>query len=94
MDNLNKTTFNSPIDGIITSLRVEEGETAIIGTMNNPGTVLMTIADLSVMEVEVEVDETDVVGVKLSARRPTSASTPCRKRSLKARSPRSAAPPS
>ncbi len=65
MDNLNKTTFVSPIDGMITSLRVEEGEMAIIGTMNNPGTVLLTIADLSVMEVEVEVDETDVVGVQL-----------------------------
>ncbi len=65
MDNLNKTTFVSPIDGMITSLRVEEGEMAIIGTMNNPGTVLLTIADLSVMEVEVEVDETDVVGVVL-----------------------------
>jgi len=65
LDNLNKTVFNSPINGMITSLKVEEGETAIIGTMNNPGTVLMTIADLSIMEVEVEVDETDVVGVKL-----------------------------
>jgi len=65
LDNLSKTVFSAPIDGIITSLRVEEGEVAIIGTMNNPGTVLMTIADLSVMEVEVEVDETDVVGVKL-----------------------------
>jgi HlyD family secretion protein len=65
MDNLAKTTYGSPIDGVITSLRVEEGEVAIIGTMNNPGTVLMTIADLSVMEVEVEVDETDVVGVAL-----------------------------
>ncbi len=65
LDGLSKTVFNSPIDGIITSLRVEEGEVAIIGTMNNPGTVLMTIADLSEMEVEVEVDETDVVGVRL-----------------------------
>jgi len=65
LDNLAKTTYNSPIDGIITSLRVEEGEVAIIGTMNNPGTVLLTIADLSVMEVEVEVDETDVIGVAL-----------------------------
>jgi len=65
LDNLSKTTYNSPIDGVITSLRVEEGEVAIIGTMNNPGTVLLTIADLSVMEVEVEVDETDVVGVAL-----------------------------
>lgn len=65
LDNLSKTVYNSPIDGIITSLRVEEGEVAIIGTMNNPGTVLMTIADLSVMEVEIEVDETDVIGVRL-----------------------------
>ena len=65
MDNLSKTVYGSPIDGIITSLRVEEGEIALIGTMNNPGTVLMTIADLSVMEVEVEVDETDVVGLDL-----------------------------
>jgi HlyD family secretion protein len=65
LDSLSKTFYNSPIDGIITSLRVEEGEVAVIGTMNNPGTVLMTIADLSEMEVEVEVDETDVVGVKL-----------------------------
>jgi HlyD family secretion protein len=66
LDSLSKTIYNSPIDGIITSLRVEEGEVAIIGTMNNPGTVLMTIADLSEMEVEVEVDETDVVGVALA----------------------------
>lgn len=65
LDNLRKTVYTSPIDGIITSLRVEEGEVAIIGTMNNPGTVLMTIADLSVMEVEVEVDETDVIGVQI-----------------------------
>ncbi len=66
LDSLAKTVYNSPINGIVTSLRVEEGEVAIIGTMNNPGTVLMTIADLSEMEVEVEVDETDVVGVKVS----------------------------
>ncbi len=65
LDNLSKTVYVSPIDGIITSLRVEEGEIAVIGTMNNPGTVLMTIADLSEMVVEVEVDETDVVAVKL-----------------------------
>lgn len=65
LDMLQKTEYYAPIDGIITSLRVEEGETALVGTMNNPGTVLMTIADLSVMEVEVEVDETDVVSVKI-----------------------------
>jgi HlyD family secretion protein len=65
LDNLSKTVYNSPIDGIITSLQVEEGEVAMIGTMNNPGTILMTIADLSVMEVEVEVDETDVINVNI-----------------------------
>jgi HlyD family secretion protein len=65
LDVLKKTEYYAPIDGMITSLRVEEGETALVGTMNNPGTILMTIADLSVMEVEVEVDETDVVGVRM-----------------------------
>jgi len=64
-DDLKKTTYVSPIDGIVTSLKVEEGEVAIVGTMNNPGTILLTIADLSIMEVEVEVDETDVVNVKI-----------------------------
>lgn len=65
LDNLKKTIYYSPIDGVITSLRIEEGEVVITGTMNNPGTILMTIADLSIMEVEVEVDETDVVNVEL-----------------------------
>ena len=63
-DSIRKTSIVSPIDGIVTSLKVEEGEVAIIGTMNNPGTVLLTIADLSVMESEVLVDETDVVKVR------------------------------
>jgi HlyD family secretion protein len=65
LDSLGKTIYYSPIDGIITSLPVEEGEIAVVGTLNFAGTVLMTIADLSEMEVEIEVDETDVVGVKL-----------------------------
>ncbi len=65
LDDLKKTTYTSPIDGMVTSLRVEEGEVAIVGTMNNPGTILLTIADLSIMEVEVEVDETDVVNVRI-----------------------------
>ncbi len=64
LDSLDKTTIRSPIDGIVTSLKVEEGEVAVVGTMNNPGTVLLTIADLSVMEVEIDVDETDVINVK------------------------------
>ncbi|MBN2200128.1 MAG: efflux RND transporter periplasmic adaptor subunit [Candidatus Aminicenantes bacterium] len=65
LDSLSKTVFEAPLDGIVTSLRVEEGEVAIIGTMNNPGTVLMTLADLSIMEVEVQVDETDVIDVRV-----------------------------
>ncbi len=64
LDRLKKTTIVSPIDGIITSLKVEEGEVAVVGTMNNPGTVLMTIADLSEMEAELGVDETEIVKVK------------------------------
>lgn len=68
IDSLNKTIIRSPIDGVVTSLKVEEGEVAVVGTMNNPGTVLLTIADLSVMEVEVDVDETDVINVKLGQR--------------------------
>jgi len=64
-DAITKTSIVSAIDGIVTSLKVEEGEVAIIGTMNNPGTVLLTIADLSIMEAEVLVDETDIVKVRL-----------------------------
>jgi HlyD family secretion protein len=62
---LNKVRIESPIDGIVTRRNIEEGETAIIGTMNNPGTVLLTIADMSVIEAEVEVDETDIPSVQL-----------------------------
>lgn len=62
---LSKVTIDAPMTGLITHLAVEEGENAVTGTMNNPGTVLMTIADLSVIEADVEVDETDIVNVKL-----------------------------
>ncbi|HEX6940720.1 MAG TPA: efflux RND transporter periplasmic adaptor subunit [Longimicrobiales bacterium] len=59
-DRLAKTTIVAPIDGVVTRLNIEEGETAIVGTMNNPGSLLLTISDLSVMEAVVRVDETDV----------------------------------
>lgn len=59
-----RVTIRSPIDGIVTRLNVEEGEVAMIGTMNQPGTVLLTIADLAVMEAKVDVDETDVVAIR------------------------------
>jgi len=62
---LKKVTILSPIDGLVTRLNVEEGENVIMGTMNNPGTVIMTISDMSVVEIELEVDETDVVDVKI-----------------------------
>ena len=60
---LSKVTITAEISGVVTRLNVEEGENVITGTMNNPGTVLMTISDLSHMEAEVLVDETDVVSV-------------------------------
>jgi HlyD family secretion protein len=64
-DTLSKTTILAPISGIVTRLPVEEGEVAVIGTMNNPGTVLMTISDMSVVEAVMEVDETDIPSVKV-----------------------------
>lgn len=59
-DNLAKTVIRAPMSGRVTRLNVEKGETAIVGTMNNPGSLLITVADLSVMEAVIEVDETDV----------------------------------
>jgi HlyD family secretion protein len=63
--NLNQVIISSPMDGLVTRRNIEEGETAVVGTMNNAGTVLMTIADMSVIEAEVEVDETDIPNVQL-----------------------------
>jgi len=59
-DDFSKTTITSPMSGIVTELNAEVGEIVMIGTMNNPGTVIMTISDLSEIEVEIEVDETDI----------------------------------
>jgi HlyD family secretion protein len=67
-DQFSKTTIRSPLEGIITYLPVNEGEIAIVGVQNQPGTVLMTIADMSVITAEVKVDETDIVNVKLGQR--------------------------
>lgn len=60
---LSEVRIEAEMTGVITALHVEEGESAIMGTLNNPGTVLLTIADLSEMEAEVRVDETEVVMV-------------------------------
>lgn len=64
-DTLSKTTMRAPMGGIVTALPVHEGEVAVIGTMNNPGTKLLTIADMSVVEAVMEVDETDIPSVKV-----------------------------
>jgi HlyD family secretion protein len=63
--NLRQSRFESPFDGIVTRRNVEVGDTAVVGTMNNPGTVLLTVADMSVIEAEVEVDETDIPLVQM-----------------------------
>src|SRR5437867_3926314 len=63
-DDLEKTNVIAPMDGVVTSLPKEEGET-VIGAQSFSPTVIMTVADLSVMEVEVMVDETDIRNVRL-----------------------------
>jgi len=63
--NLGQVSIDSPIDGIVTRRNIELGENVMIGTMNNAGTVLLTVADLSVIEAELEVDETDIPNVKV-----------------------------
>ncbi|MGE5175449.1 MAG: efflux RND transporter periplasmic adaptor subunit [Hyphomicrobiales bacterium] len=65
-DNLTKTRFVSPIDGVVTQLSIERGEIVVTGTMNNPGTVIMTISDMSAMKAEADVDETDVTSVRMA----------------------------
>ncbi|HEX7830999.1 MAG TPA: efflux RND transporter periplasmic adaptor subunit [Thermoanaerobaculia bacterium] len=64
-EDLSRTTIVSPIDGKVVSLNAHEGEVVVTGTMNNPGSVIAVIADLSQILVEAEVGETEVVGVKL-----------------------------
>lgn len=60
-DQLNKTDITAPIDGVVTRLEVEEGEMVVIGVQNQPGTILMTISDLSSINAEVKVAEADVL---------------------------------
>jgi HlyD family secretion protein len=57
---LSYTTITSPIDGVVTRINAEVGEVVVYGTMNNPGTVIMEVADLSKMLVVAQVDEADV----------------------------------
>lgn len=62
---LAQVRFDAPFDGIVTRRNIEEGENVVVGTMNNPGTVLLTVADMSVIEAQVEVDETDIPLVQM-----------------------------
>ena len=63
--NLSQVIISAPMDGIVTRRNIEEGENVVVGTMNNAGTVLLTIADMSVIEAELDVDETDIPDVQL-----------------------------
>jgi HlyD family secretion protein len=63
-EDLKRTIITSPIDGVISKLSAKQGEVVVTGTMNNPGTVIMTISDLSKMQVRARVDEVDVPLVK------------------------------
>jgi HlyD family secretion protein len=64
-DQLSKTVIRAPMSGRVTRLNVERGETAVVGTMNNPGSLLLTVSDLTVMEAVIEVDETDVPDISV-----------------------------
>jgi len=64
-DVLSKTENVAPFDGVITNLPVRQGETVVVGIQNAPGSTIMTLADMSVITAEVQVDETDIVNVKL-----------------------------
>lgn len=64
-DQLAKTVLRSPIDGQVTRVAVEAGEVAVPGTFSRETGLLMTVSDLSVIQVNVQVDETDVVRLHL-----------------------------
>lgn len=62
---VNHTVIRSPIDGVITRINAEVGEVVMTGTMNNPGTVIMVVADLSEMLLVAQVDEADIGKLKV-----------------------------
>lgn len=64
-DVLRRTMAVSPIDGVVTNLPVRVGETVVPGIQNSPSSLIMTIADMSLITAEIKVDETDIVNVKL-----------------------------
>jgi HlyD family secretion protein len=64
-DGLSKATLRAPITGRVTSLKAEKGETAIPGMSNLPGATLMVISDMSEMQAEIKVNESEVVRTKV-----------------------------
>jgi HlyD family secretion protein len=64
-DNLTYATITSPIDGVVTRMNAEVGEVAMMGTMNNAGTMIMEVADLSEMILKAKVDENAIADVKV-----------------------------
>ncbi len=64
-DVLEKHSSVSPLDGVVTNLPVRVGETVVPGIQNSSASLIMTIADMSVITAEVKVDETDIVNMKL-----------------------------
>lgn len=64
-DDLGKCTLYAPLSGRVIELNAEAGEVVVSGTMNNPGSVIGTIADLSEILAEVDVDETEVTYLEL-----------------------------
>jgi HlyD family secretion protein len=64
-DSLSKTTVQAPIAGVVTALPIKEGEVTVIGTMNNAGTQILTISDMSEVEAVMMVDETSVPQLKI-----------------------------
>ena len=67
-ENLGYTTITSPMDGVVTRINAEVGEMVMTGTMNNPGTVIIQVADLSQMILVAQVDEADIPRVQLGQR--------------------------
>jgi HlyD family secretion protein len=67
-EQLQKTRITSPIEGTVIQINIKPGESVIPGTLDNPGTKLMTVADLSRMEIESHVDEADIAKVKMGQR--------------------------
>lgn len=63
LDDLGKTTIYAPVSGRVVDLNAEEGEVVVSGMMNNPATKIATVADLSELLAELDVDENEIVRV-------------------------------